>query len=139
MALGWPRGDREISNTCCAREVEDPQPTPVPVHSYRQALRTYVAIFSQVVAAHTSAMADRARSRSPPRDSTMPHRAGSGGSNGKGKGGIKMSVFEFALPIYTQIKTLRNEADRLQEEMTKQASLLQELEDFIEKKMWHGN
>ena len=64
----------------------------------------------------------------------MPHRAGSGGSNGKGKGG--KSSFVITWPIYMQVKSLRTEADRLQEEMTRQARHRQELEDFIEK-MWH--
>ena len=50
-----------------------------------------------------------------------------------------MSVFETAFPIWMKVKTFRIEADRLREEMTNHASRLKELEDCIEKKIWHGN
>ena len=76
-------------------------------------------------------MPDRARSRSP----TRPPRAGSGGSKGTGRGG--RSVIEITLPIYMQVKSLKVEAERLQDEAAKQARHLQELEDFIER-IWHG-
>ncbi len=70
-------------------------------------------------------MPDRARSRSP-----LPPRAGSCGSKGKGQGG--KSVFEIMWPVYRQVKSFRTEAQRLEEEMARQARHLQKLEDLIE-------
>ena len=37
------------------------------------------------------------------------------------------------LPIYMEVKSLRNEAERLEKEMARQARRLQELEDLLEK------
>ena len=71
-------------------------------------------------------MPDRARSRSP-----RPPRAGSCASKGKGEGGN--NLFVTMLPIYMEVKSLRNEAERLEKEMARQARRLQELEDLIEK------
>ena len=71
-------------------------------------------------------MPDRARSRSP-----RPPRAGSCASKGKSEGGNSLFVPMF--PIYMEVKSLRNEAERLEKEMARQARRLQELEDLIEK------